>query len=258
VNPKHSGVSPYLAPVVAAFLAAAPARAVDSAPAEEAWDLVRQTAPGEGLLTGETAEIRLLVFGERGLRVVLTQTGIDTTGAFSPGNDLDLEVVGPEGAFPGVEAPGSGAERAGEPAAEQVEIAREDVVPGTWAVRVRGDWVPRGPEGYRLAVSGDVKEALEPAEEEIPAELAQSDPNPVHDNTTIRFTLFEPGDILLGVYDIAGRPVRTLAEGSRAAGPHAVAWNGRDAGGVRVPAGIYFYRLEGAGFDVTRKLVVVR
>ncbi|HMB70749.1 MAG TPA: FlgD immunoglobulin-like domain containing protein, partial [bacterium] len=65
-------------------------------------------------------------------------------------------------------------------------------------------------------------------------------------------------DILLAVYDIAGRPVRELTAGSRAAGAHAVNWDSRDAAGDRVPPGIYFYRLEGADFDVTRKLVVIR
>jgi hypothetical protein len=255
--------SPRLLPALAACLAAAPALAADPPPAhEQAWDLVRQTAPGQGLLTGETAEIRLLVVAGRGLKVVLTQTGTDTTaaaaGEAASGNELALEVAGPEATFRGAIAPVPGTERAGGPAAKQVEIAPEDLVAGTWTVRVRGEWVPRGPEGYRLSVAGDVKEVLEPAGGLIPAELAQSDPNPVRDNTTIRFTLQEPGDILLGVFDIAGRPVRTLAEGSRGAGAHAVAWNGRDAAGDRVPAGIYFYRLEGAGFDVTRKLVVVR
>jgi hypothetical protein len=222
------------------------------------WDFLRETAPGEGLATGESMEVRLLVAPDRGLRVVLTQTGTDGDGKASRTNDLDLEVVGPDGAVPGHVLPGEARSEAGALPFERVELSPEAVSPGAWTVRVSGAWVPMGREGYRLAIEGNVQEILQPGAAPAHAELAQNDPNPVRESTTIRFTLSRPGDILLGVYDIAGRPVRTLESGSRAAGSHAVVWNGRDATGDRVPPGIYFYRLEGADFDVTRKLVVIR
>jgi hypothetical protein len=219
---------------------------------------VRETAVGEGLSTGDVAEVRLLVEPERGLRVVLNQIGTDTTRTASSGNDLDLEVVGPDGRFAGHALPGEALPESGALPFESVELAPEDVTPGVWTVRVLGAWVPMGREGYRLTVDGDVLEILPPGAETTHAQLAQNDPNPLRDRTTIRFTLARPGDILLGVFDIAGRPVRTLASGSQSAGIHTAAWNGRDAAGDRVAPGIYFYRLEGAGFDLTRKLVVIR
>jgi hypothetical protein len=240
-----------------AVFAAGPVPAADLPVARE-WDFQRETAVGQGLSTGDVAEIRLLVEPERGLRVVLSQIGTDTTRTASFGNDLDLEVLGPEGRFLGHLPPGEVTRQAGALPEERVELAPKDVVPGVWTVRVYAAWVPMGPEGYRLAVAGDVQEIIEAGVETVGAELSQNDPNPVRDRTTIRFTLSRAGDILLGVYDIAGRPVRTLASGSQAAGIHTAAWNGRDAAGDRVAPGIYFYRLEGSGFDLTRKLVVVR
>ena len=201
---------------------------------------------GEGLATGDVVEFRLLVAPDRGLCVILSQTGTDTTRVASPGNDLDLEVVSPDGTLRGSVRPGEVEPGAGSLPFERVELTPAQVTPGAWTVRVRGAWVPRG------------REILQPAANPVRAELAQNDPNPVREHTTIRFTLSRPGDILLGVYDIAGRPVRTLASGSRPGGPQAVAWNGRDAEGDWVAPGIYFYRLEGADFDVTRKLVVIR
>jgi len=256
VSPPARRVPPV--PVLLVLLAAIPARSADPGAEPAEWDFVRETGPGQGLSTGEALEFRLLVAPERGLRVVLFQTGTDTTDAPTPGNDLDLEVVGPDGLLPGHAFPGEVLDGEGALPLEHVELAAADVSPGVWTVRVRGEWVPLGREGFRLAVQGDVREILSPAPEPLRADLAQNDPNPVRESTTIRFTLSRPGDILLAVYDIAGRPVRTLVSGSRAAGSHVVTWNARDASEDRVPPGIYFYRLECGDSDVTRKLVVIR
>ena len=42
-----------------------------------------------------------------------------------------------------------------------------------------------------------------------------------------------------------------------AAGPHRVAWDGRDESGMRVAPGIYFTQLVAGSTKVGRKLVVV-
>jgi len=75
---------------------------------------------------------------------------------------------------------------------------------------------------------------------------APSHPNPFAVQTTIRFTLREPGRVTLGIYDISGRQVRTLLPGNHlAAGEHAATWDGRDGAGRDLRAGAYFYRLIG-------------
>jgi hypothetical protein len=60
------------------------------------------------------------------------------------------------------------------------------------------------------------------------------------------------------VYDVAGREVVALVDGHRPSGPHSVQWAGRDAAGVRVPAGVYFYVLEAGDFTETRRMTIVR
>ena len=63
----------------------------------------------------------------------------------------------------------------------------------------------------------------------------------------------------LGVYDVAGRLVRTLLDGAhREAGPHAAVWDGRDDGGRGAAAGVYFYRLRAEGFEEVKRMVMVR
>ena len=62
----------------------------------------------------------------------------------------------------------------------------------------------------------------------------------------------------LTVLDLAGREVRRLVDGQRNAGDHAVRWDGRDGRGAEVASGTYLVRLEGPGWDETRRLVLVR
>jgi PKD repeat protein len=97
-----------------------------------------------------------------------------------------------------------------------------------------------------------------------PVSLEQNFPNPFAPSTTITFTLDKPTDLRLAVFDMHGRMVRVLLEGSRSPGPHRVTWEGDDAGGQPVASGTYFYRLEAIPrgnepqATLTRKMVVVR
>jgi len=83
-------------------------------------------------------------------------------------------------------------------------------------------------------------------------------PNPFNPLTEIRFTLGQPTEARLAVYDARGQLVRVLGSGLFAAGTQAVDWNGTDESGRQLPSGIYFARLDAAGAVQTTKLVLVR
>jgi hypothetical protein len=144
---------------------------------------------------------------------------------------------------------------------EQVEV--ESPVAGLWTLHVLGTEVPMGPQAYSVAVNqpyvGSGASAV--GEERLltdVARLAPARPNPFHETTTLRFTLGREAPVKLAIYDAAGRRVRTLVDGALEAGVHQLAWDGRDARGQLVPAGVYFARL-GVGPEVhTRSLVFVR
>ena len=88
--------------------------------------------------------------------------------------------------------------------------------------------------------------------------LEQNYPNPFNPGTSIKFEIPADGYVELTVYDVSGREVRTLAQRSFAAGPHAVPWDGRNSAGVEVSSGVYFYKLTVAGNTQLRKMVMIR
>ena len=83
-------------------------------------------------------------------------------------------------------------------------------------------------------------------------------PNPAAGEARVAFGLATEGPVDLGVYDLAGRRVATLASGRMAAGTHSARWDGRGVDGAPAGAGLYVVRLRGAGAEVARKLVWIR
>ena len=103
-----------------------------------------------------------------------------------------------------------------------------------------------------------VEESNEPS---LPTRFAlfEARPNPVNGLTEIKFALPKDADVEIVLYDARGRVVRELAKGHYNAGYHSVAWDGRDASGNALPAGVYFYRMNVRGeYSKTQKLLVVR
>jgi hypothetical protein len=88
--------------------------------------------------------------------------------------------------------------------------------------------------------------------------LYQNHPNPFNPSTTISYRLEREAGVTLSVYDVAGRLVVTLAVGTKPAGVHHDAWDGRDRGGRPVASGTYFYRLTAGNQALTRKAVLLK
>jgi hypothetical protein len=88
--------------------------------------------------------------------------------------------------------------------------------------------------------------------------LLQNAPNPMGPSTRLPFVLPEDADVVVTIYDVAGRRVATLQSGRRSAGYNEIVWDGRLASGSRAASGVYFYRLQTLGQVLTRKMVVVR
>ena len=92
-------------------------------------------------------------------------------------------------------------------------------------------------------------------EELLPSQLAldQNYPNPFNASTTISFAVSAATDARLEIYDITGRLVNTLLDGSVEAGEHSVVWDASD-----YATGVYFYRLETAEKTETRSMALLK
>ena len=96
------------------------------------------------------------------------------------------------------------------------------------------------------------------AEETIPFCLIQNSPNPFNPVTSLRFGLPEQQHVSLSIYDVAGRCVRTLLDGTVEPGWHDVVWDGRDDAQHRVSSGVYFCRLISQDSTSVKKVVLLK
>lgn len=88
--------------------------------------------------------------------------------------------------------------------------------------------------------------------------LSQVYPNPFNPLTTIKYAVAIDGPVVLGVYDIQGRLVRTLVEENLPAGWYEEAWDGLDNRGRAASSGTYFVRLQDKSWTMSRKMMLVR
>jgi subtilisin family serine protease len=83
-------------------------------------------------------------------------------------------------------------------------------------------------------------------------------PNPFNPQTVVHFALPTAQHVSLQVYDVQGRLVRELVDGTRPAGPNQARWDGRDRSGRAVASGTYFARLLAGGGPQVKSMVLVR
>ncbi len=103
----------------------------------------------------------------------------------------------------------------------------------------------------------DVIDVLAPQE----FKLSQNYPNPFSaraQQTWIKFQLAKDAAMVLEVYDILGRRVRTLVNETKPAGFYQTAWNGRNESGLPVSSGIYYYVLRSENFVKSLRMTVVK
>ena len=87
--------------------------------------------------------------------------------------------------------------------------------------------------------------------------LGQNYPNPFNPSTLIPYQLPAAGHVRLEVFNMLGQRLTRLVDGERSAGMHTARWDGTDAAGRAVGAGVYIYRLSSGGVEVSRRMVLI-
>ncbi|MCA9735801.1 MAG: T9SS type A sorting domain-containing protein [Deferribacteres bacterium] len=112
-----------------------------------------------------------------------------------------------------------------------------------------------------ITVSGFVPLTAVKAEDEVvPNEFALGNnyPNPFNPETTINFSLEKAEHVTLRVYNATGQLVRTLVNENMEAGQWKINFNGLDGYGRRLSSGVYFYQLQNATQQITKKMVLLK
>lgn len=89
-------------------------------------------------------------------------------------------------------------------------------------------------------------------------DLSQNYPNPFNPTTAIRYTIPEAGRVRLRVFDLVGREVASLVDEEEVAGSYLINWRGTDNYGRPLASGVYFYKLDGSGEQITKKLILLK
>ena len=110
--------------------------------------------------------------------------------------------------------------------------------------------------------ASSIVSAVLSAEEKMgmPTEFAlkQNYPNPFNPSTQIQYALPSETRVLISIYDLTGRKVRTLVNEVQSAGHRSVMWNATNEIGRPVSAGMYIYTIQAGDFIQNRKMVLLK
>jgi PKD repeat protein len=88
--------------------------------------------------------------------------------------------------------------------------------------------------------------------------LLHNYPNPFNPITRINFKLPNASHVVMKIYDIFGREVRTLVEKQYEAGRYYLTWDARDDYGDFVSSGIYIYEIKAGKFSQAKKMTLIK
>ena len=83
-------------------------------------------------------------------------------------------------------------------------------------------------------------------------------PNPFNPSTNINYNIPEHNFVNITIYDMMGRVVKTLVNGSQTAGFKSIQWNATNNINEPVSAGLYLYTIQAGDFRQTKKMVLLK
>ncbi len=88
--------------------------------------------------------------------------------------------------------------------------------------------------------------------------MDQNFPNPFNPKTNINFSLPQAQAAQISIYNLKGQLVKKLLDANLPAGKNMITWDGTDDNGKTVSSGIYSYRLQSGGKNITRKMMLMK
>jgi hypothetical protein len=88
--------------------------------------------------------------------------------------------------------------------------------------------------------------------------LEQNSPNPFNAQTRIAYSVKEPGQVALAIYNLQGQRVRTLVSSRLEPGSYTAIWDGRDDAGHDLPTGAYLYILKMPDSELSQRMTLIK
>lgn len=95
-----------------------------------------------------------------------------------------------------------------------------------------------------------------PEVESLSTVLHEVYPNPLETESTVSFSLNKELKVSIEVYDVLGRKVDVLIDGTYAAGHYQFKWKGTDQNDVRLNSGIYFIKMTAGNYSSVKQIMV--
>jgi len=126
---------------------------------------------------------------------------------------------------------------------------REIVVPGglTDLIRVEKNGAVLN---WGSIIAGDLNGNYVPVYKETEQSIVADDitlsaqPNPFNNSTMIYYTIPERSEIIIEIFDIQGKKIKSVIQEEQNAGSYSVVWNGNNDNGMTVSPGIYMCNLQ--------------
>jgi len=79
--------------------------------------------------------------------------------------------------------------------------------------------------------------------------------NPFNPDITLSYSLTREMSLSVTILDIKGREIASLHNHQAVAGEHHLSWNGSNNSGIQMNSGLYFFNIQGLGFNQAIKIV---
>jgi hypothetical protein len=127
-------------------------------------------------------------------------------------------------------------------------LAGRDLTPGSTITGKTPDYLK--PEPMNLVIAGQ--------QVNNKFVLNQNCPNPFNPQTVIAYQLLTEEHVLLKIYNLAGKEIKTLVNEYKIPGQYRSKWNGTNNDGLPVSSGMYLYRLSLGNRVETMKMTLMR
>ena len=115
---------------------------------------------------------------------------------------------------------------------------------------------------YRFISKSSQESSLDIMKSHLPSssniKIHQNYPNPFNPITFIKYELEMEGPVKITIYDMMGRLIKTLLNGSQTAGHKNIKWNATNDKNEAVSAGLYLYTIESGNNIQTMKMILLK